>query len=353
MKLLIFSDPHCHAFKPYSELLPNGRNSRLQDALNVLDQIYKLCRSENIDGVLCAGDMFHIRSLLSVSTFNEVYKSITAISNVVKFFVLLVGNHDQSSKDGKIHSVETFDAAVDVISVATTRVYNNLEITAIPYSDDPQIIASAIEEASLAPLPEARSGRILLGHFGVSGAAVGSNFVLTAPSLVTLNDLHADRFEQVFLGHYHQPQQLLDNVQYIGATHQHNWGDMGQERGVLIWEPGQPAVRYPLQAPKFIQMFPQHLSTPGLIEGNFVQVYVKELFAEEAWTELRGRLLSEGARWVEQRAAEVEQPTITTTQFNPTMDFEEMVELYVKDCDPQDNHQALTELGCEILRSVR
>ena len=115
MKILIFSDLHAHSFKPYSKTLSNGRNSRLQDSLNVLEEIYQYCISYKIDGVLFGGDLFHIRTPITVSTFNPVHEGIAKIKTAVKFMGLLVGNHDQYNKAGNIHSIDTFNSMVTIL----------------------------------------------------------------------------------------------------------------------------------------------------------------------------------------------------------------------------------------------
>jgi DNA repair exonuclease SbcCD nuclease subunit len=216
MRFLIFSDPHCHAFRPESELLPSGLNSRLQDSLNVLEQIYVLCRKHEVDCVLCGGDLFHARAVISVSTFNLVYEAIAKIKTVVNDFILVVGNHDQANKIGTVHATQTFQAIVTVVDTpAWVSVDPDVNIFCVPFSENREDIVNAIAEG----VQEAPQGtKILLGHFGVSGAEPGSNFVLTSSDIPTLPELQYNKFTQVFLGHYHKPQELLSNVRYIGAT---------------------------------------------------------------------------------------------------------------------------------------
>ena len=118
MKVLLFSDLHAHSWRNCSTMLPTGRNSRLQDTINILREIRELADKEKVDGVLFAGDMFHIRPGLAsmhIPTFNAVYEEIALLKLNRTFVALLVGNHDQGDKAGREYSVFAFRSTVTVM----------------------------------------------------------------------------------------------------------------------------------------------------------------------------------------------------------------------------------------------
>ena len=45
-KIVVFTDLHAHTFGPYSTALEDGTNSRLQDALNVIDKVREIALEE-------------------------------------------------------------------------------------------------------------------------------------------------------------------------------------------------------------------------------------------------------------------------------------------------------------------
>jgi DNA repair exonuclease SbcCD nuclease subunit len=370
LRLLIFSDLHGHNFRPYSEVLSNGRNSRFQDILNVLENIYQVCKNQKVDGVLFGGDLFHARSVLNVSTFNDTYEAIAKIKTVVKFFVMVVGNHDQSNKLGTIHSTKTFNAIVDVIDrpmwIMESVGEENIYILGVPFSDNKEGIIQSIQEATNeknCPDLETNSS-VLLGHFGVSGAEPGANFVLRASDLPTIPDLEPDLFSQIFLGHYHMYQELIPNVRYVGAPLQHNWGDCGQQRSVTLWDTS-PSGEYtaPTQidmaAPEFVKVNYNEKTgslccDEGSIAGNFIRVIFDKRLPKEEWENLKEELLTNGqARWVEE-SLEVPKPELaeSASTYSPNVDIEDMIDCFVDEADTSDlSKETLKELGHKFLES--
>lgn len=363
MRLLVFSDLHAHAFRPCSEVLPSGRNSRLQDALNVLENIYQLCKDRDIDGVLCGGDLFHARSVLNVATFNDVYEAIAKIKTIVQFFVLVVGNHDQSNKLGTIHSTKTFGAVIDVVDEARwcTLLDSHfssdvVHVLCIPFTEDKERILKAIKSTR-----PPGSKHLMLGHFGVSGAEPGANFVLKSTDLVTLPDLMPDTFQDIFLGHYHMHQELLSNVRFIGAPMQHNWGDINQHRGVLIYDTeSRICEKVPIiVAPRFVRIVPSSIENPlvqnPLVQNNFVRVVLNEHISREEWDKLKTQVLTEyKARWVEEWLELPESASIVVQSFTPSMDIEDMIDPYVdSEADQNLDPDLLKELGHEFIRNCR
>jgi len=294
MKVLIYSDHHSHAWKPYSEEITTGVfagvNSRLAQGLLVLDHIRQL--ATKVDVVLFAGDMFHIRSSLNVITFNLTYDATAKIRMACKKLGLMPGNHDQVSRDGSNHALFSFGAFATVMDKPGWHHFeaqgSKLHVLAIPYTADSDAVRDIVERNA-----HTRFGggpRILLGHFGVDGGIVGSNFVLEDKNLIGVDDLKPDRFNQVFLGHYHKHQQLAPNVQYVGATMQHNWGDTGDTRGCLIWDTDVNVVKHvPLpHSPQFVK-----IANPQMISENVFHNYVE--VPSNYNQALYDQLLSEGA----------------------------------------------------------
>jgi DNA repair exonuclease SbcCD nuclease subunit len=367
MRLLIFADVHSHAFRPYSEILPNGRNSRLQDTLDILEQIYYICRNQEVDGVLCGGDLFHARSVLNVATFNDVYEAIAKIKTAVKFFVLLVGNHDQSNKLGTIHSTKTFGAVVDVIDQPKWYIgeaeEETVNIFAVPFMDSKEQIVEAINTGlNTYSGDRENSATLLLGHFGVSGAEPGANFVLKSGDLPTLPDLKPQFFDQVFLGHYHMPQEPLPNVRFVGAPMQHNWGDAKQVRGIWLYDT-TPGAGYAtpymqsLVAPNFVRAQATDLENNSQnFKGHFVRVVFNQHASRTDWGTIKEWLLTKAeARWAEEWLELPASQAAATGSYTPSMDLEDMIDPYVdSEADEHDlDLQLLKEMGHEFVRSCR
>jgi len=363
MRILLFSDLHGHNFRPYSDLLPGGRNSRLQDTLNILAEIEEVCRNQAVEGVLFGGDTFHARGTINVRAFNEVCQAMARINIHVSFFGVLVGNHDQSDRTGIIYSTETFKSFLTVMDEPRWYSFGDaLDVMAVPYHPDKATLLAHLQGIAHAELKAPVS--CLLGHFGISGGKVGSNFVLVSDFETSLSELPYEDFDQVFLGHYHLPQTLLPNVRFIGATHQHNWGDAEQERGCWLWdtEPDQefstPTFTPLTSAPRFVSLPYDNVINPKVdisVTNDFVRIVCPATLTADDWAEIASHVLSKGARRVE--------PWVEATQhagksnpnhakFNPGVDFEDMIERYVEVTEHELSSARLVEIGQSILKEV-
>jgi DNA repair exonuclease SbcCD nuclease subunit len=335
MRVLLFSDHHAHAFKPYSNVLSSGINSRLWDSVQVLNQIAKLVKKHKVDVVLFGGDLFHVRGTLNVQTFNLVFDAIAHMRMYAQVG-LLVGNHDQTNRTGDVHSVYSLGSVVRVMDKPTWNAFQvdavTLQVFSLPYHSDKDVLLQAVEQA-VQSHPKGFHPAILLGHFGVTGAKVGGNFVLVDNHNLEVADLRFSEFDQVFLGHYHEPQQLVVNVRYLGATHHHNWGDVGSERGCWLWDT-QENQKYseptliPLDAPRFVVV--EH-GVP-VERDDVVNNYVRVQFQGELDIAVRLRaeedLYGLGARVVEFVDLDPTKATVNVGSFHPGMDINEMISSY-------------------------
>jgi DNA repair exonuclease SbcCD nuclease subunit len=366
MRILLFSDLHGHAFKPYSVTLENGRNSRLQDAVNILDEIYDACANQNIDGVLFAGDLFHARGTLQIPTFNAIFEGIAKIKTRVNFFGMLVGNHDQATKLGDIHACYAFGSILTVMDKTQWYTFESIDgeqlhVYAIPHTTNKKQIENDLNTFGKSQPKHTTS--ICLAHLGISGAKVGSNFVLVTEDNPTTIPFTKAGFDQIFLGHYHQPQVLASNMQYIGATHQHNWGDIGQDRGFVLYDTEPEDIKFikTTSAPKFVKVegTPTGWTNSGKSgwgRGNFIRVRYFSPPDPNNWKQIKANLLErERARWVEQWIEPLTIQTLTSGKvFQPGMDFEDMIESFVGESDTDGlDKDLLIQLGKDTLRGVQ
>lgn len=367
MRVLLFSDHHAFNWKLYSTLLPSGMPSRLWDGIDVLSQISFVAKREKVDLILFAGDLFHVRGTIHVQTWNAVYDAIAKLRLSAQQVGLLVGNHDQSTRSGDVHSVYSLGSVATIMDkpgwytflIESTKIDKKphaLHVMAVPYAKERGAVVESINSLAGA-CPSSLEATALLGHFGVSGAKVGGNFVLVDREVPQLGDLHSGEVDQVFLGHYHEPQQLANNVRYLGATHHHNWGDVGSERGCWLWD---TAENQPFSVPKLVPLnYPQFKVleygtkfAAEKIKGNFIKVKcpsVPDQSDMEGYTRMG---VGMGARSVEFTWDEAAASSPSQVAFQPGMDLEAMVDAYVDEVERDQNldDEMLIEMGKELLR---
>ena len=273
-EFVVFSDHHAHTF-PFGakEELHESRffvNSRLRAAFSVIEEITTYVAKHHINKVFFCGDMFHVRESVPTIATNLMYTAIQRL-NEVAYVHMLPGNHDYADREGEVHSLHTFrDVAVvhdwhwlgnavhgrgGLVDhpPCNTKRGDQVRYSFLPYTEDRVKAAKAIADA--AELTEPYIPHILLGHLGIQGATVGSDYVLVSDNDIYVADIPWDSFAGCFFGHYHQHQQLFKNGWYVGASHQHNWGDANTKRGFLHVKVYMDHVTFDFietAAPKFI-----------------------------------------------------------------------------------------------------
>lgn len=280
-EMILFSDHHAHNHKYGARRreYDDGRkatihNSRLLDSVEVLHEIDEYARQHNISTLVFCGDLFHTRGSVPTDVMNLTHNAIQKMASDGQHLWMIPGNHDFADREGNIHSLEVFkkdyDSEFNIYvhdTPSSCLAGESLQFHFAPYSDDKQTLMEAIDWFDMDP----NRANILFAHLGVQGALVGSNYVLVNDSDVSLREVDLSRFDACFFGHFHKHQVLSRNAWYIGATHQHNWGDSGDWRGFLHVkvDDGKVSIKkIETSAPKFVNLVLED-------EGDYSNDYVR------------------------------------------------------------------------------
>jgi len=360
--ILLWSDLHAHAFQQYATLTSDGVNSRLADAVSVINQVHKIAEEHDVDLVLFGGDMFHIRKVLYTQIFNMVFEAMAkfAVSKIPT--VLIHGNHDQSDRAGTQHSLFTFNTFLYVISepgwhLVEGRHGSRYNILGIPYTENVTQLQYHVLRR-----PKNPGTRIQLSHLGVQGAIVGADFVYANPHDPRVADLAVDNFHACFLGHYHQHQMLAGNAWYIGAPMHHNWGDRfdSNPRGCLLYDTETGKIkRVPLAAPRFVvcegslgSIVPEH--EPNVCETDYIRWITDEVISDDERQDIQKNIRCRSLEIIPKNKESI--VTAPRLQVTPHMSTKDMVDAYVKsgltDADGLDP-QYLLQMGHELLEEAQ
>lgn len=237
MKILATADWHLHNFKEFSKILSVKwdkniqrycisedtdsieMNSRLFDIVNGLCDMRQYCENNNIYDVVVAGDIFHHRGTIDVTVFNAAYKVIKSFKDRGITLYLMAGNHDDvDSSLTPQTSIQSFKGLAKVIETPKkVTLRDNTTLCCVPFSKDKEYTIKSIES-----MLDSKNA-ILVAHIGMMGGKVAGNIKMTEG--YTLEEIHADKWNYVILGHYHQPQYLADNTIYCGSPIQTNFGE--------------------------------------------------------------------------------------------------------------------------------
>ena len=161
----MFSDLHVHTHKMYAREV-NGRNTRLDVALSILDQILEYANAHGINYVMFAGDLFDVNNRVPVNVINDTMQAFAKWSACGLQVLMVPGNHDHTVKDGSSHSLEVFrqlEGFVVMDSIGTID-WGGVRVHCVPYREHLEESMFAFEKAQ-------DKLNVVLGHGNMEGMA--------------------------------------------------------------------------------------------------------------------------------------------------------------------------------------
>jgi DNA repair exonuclease SbcCD nuclease subunit len=346
MILGIVADLHLHNFKEFGTITSTPWtklpiNSRLADQLSTLYETAKAMKAAGVTHMLVNGDVFHIRGIIPVEVYQHVYDLFYHIVHQLGIkTAILAGNHDQSDKSGLIHSVYGLKDLVTVVDrVDTLTIANKVKVWCVPYIADKEQLKNALDKGQ---------GDILFAHLGVDGAAVGPvEFRIKDP--IKVADLHPERYKIVLLGHYHKPQQLADNVHYIGSPSQVNRGEMGDTKRWLLYDTDKNTLRsFPTPACEFVTVTASEfiVAPDSHLQHNYYDVLMDTFASPE---EVKAKAFNKRVKLIYPRQEVTGQARV---HMDESMSDEDLLWKYIEHVTGEAQNSKLLSLGLQLLAKV-
>lgn len=371
-ELLVFSDHHAHPFSyGAKEVLHNGvlTNSRLLEACDVIDQMRKYADAKGIETVVFGGDLFHTRDAVSTDAYNLTLEKLSVFLHGRNAY-MLVGNHDCFDREGRVHSLEGFRHWSEYpLYIADWRMKtpffthmsprgDQYHLCFVPYTENRKLAVDTIQAFS--KLDQLHGPKLLFAHLGMQGAKVGSDYVLVSDGDLSVDDVPYNEFAGCLFGHYHQHQQLFKNGWYIGASHQHTWGDVNTKRGFLHVRVYTDHIDFDFiesEAPRFIAVRDVDLAETVIREKDFVKVFTERKLTDREITKVRDEAKAENCEVVyvppeiKLKAVELNEQHLTPSAMVET--WVKANEEWLKEHLPNVEHDDLVEYGKTILAKVQ
>ena len=337
MRIAVTSDHHFHAYQQFANRTPGGLNNRLVEMLAVEDLAHALRQRLDVDLHIRAGDLFDRKNTIDAVTFNEVWSRVSRRGGPPEW--LLKGNHDIAA-GGIRHTLEAF-ASLPTVKVFDTpqRVeIGNASVYLVPHMED-----VAEQRAALGTFPletDNERFKLLICHGQVAGAISGSEYVL--PGSLTLEDLHAEAYDLVLLGHCHEPHQLAPNVFYVGSQCQRSFADIGAARRMfLVDTDARRWDSHPLLGPRFQREIFSTLSTFERWQPSSNDYYKVVVRSPEITDSLiKDKLEGYCRGWTVQY--EIAEKTIAPRLGHGLISWDDILEVYVREIEtPLDKKQLL------------
>lgn len=292
MKVVSMSDVHLDTFKSFAT--PTDKvesNSRLENILWAVEQVFNYAKENNIKAVVSNGDLFNQRTKMSPATYSYCIKRILEMfhnTNKGTTLYMNIGNHEQSSRYVEPNSVtifEEFSTKDYPIKVAHKEVeLYNLEddtgLMLVPYTEDIAKSKQAIND-TLDQVTKDKLSTVVFAHLGIDGSTSG-RWSHKLGGAYNLSDLGWNRryIKAICCGHYHRKQTLKEKGKkkawYQGDLTELNFNDiqedgMGASRGFDVIDTATGDSSYkPLSdsLPKFdiIDLSDAKTSTEELLE---------------------------------------------------------------------------------------
>ncbi len=232
MRLVALADIHL-GYRAHQRVTPDGLNQREVDVASTFaratDQIIVLAP----DLVVIAGDLFHLprpSNHAILAAHAGLSRLVAACPDTIVVFA--AGNHDLSKTPGDASILELLvPLGVHVADRAAKRFYfpdRGLSVLAVPD-------APGIGRPSLTPDPRAATNVLVL-HGEVQGMLPAWMTAEPASLEISHEELGAERWEYVALGHYHLHTQIAPNCAYSGSldyTSSNPWKEIDTPKGVI------------------------------------------------------------------------------------------------------------------------
>jgi hypothetical protein len=229
MRLVHLADIHL-GFRQYQRQTPTGINQREADIATSLRRVIDTVIELRPDIVLIAGDVFHtvrptnpaiLHGFLQFSRLMQMLPDATV--------VMIAGNHDtpRTAETGCILGLfrGLGITVVDGVSKRISVPERDLMILAVP--------DMAQDKPALEPDPTAKYNVLLL-HGEIEGVLPKYGRELDRSTMeISKEELGAEKWDYVALGHYHVYRSVAPNAFYSGSvdyTSTNPWGELAEER---------------------------------------------------------------------------------------------------------------------------
>lgn len=220
------------------------------------------------------GDTTDDRKSLPVPTIGAIMSGLNAIRPDPKLSIKLIGNHEQAYRAGNFHPGLIYQAFHHVVPEEEVIFAGETAIVCVSYPNEEGRTSLWLYE-TLRRLKENYSYTkiLVLGHLGVEGSVSSGRSLPGAFAPYMFQ--HATL---ALLGHVHQPQQMADNLYYVGSPFQQDFGEANQAKRVCLLDLDTLEFEWlslPSPYPRYLRLSVDELECYGSLGEDRVQVVLR------------------------------------------------------------------------------
>lgn len=183
------------------------------------DEVLDVCNRLDIHQILIGGDLFQSRVSQTLQVLMAVHQAFEKAHTVNIKIMLGLGNHDKVDQESVLGYCHVFSKHPNVCVVDECEQFNYGDLIIYIMSYFP-------EEGSFIDRLQLITDRLTNKTFNILYCHEGINGGLSKPHNKELPAKLFQPFDKVLVGHYHDRCQVPGtNIEYIGASRQHNYGE--------------------------------------------------------------------------------------------------------------------------------
>jgi DNA repair protein SbcD/Mre11 len=232
VRLAHIADLHI-GFRAYQRLTSAGINQREADVAKTQTALIDRLIAIEPDVIVIAGDVFHQHrpsNYAILGAFHEFSRLVAALPKAI--VVCVAGNHDLSKGFDPSCILQLFSKlGVHVVDRASTRLrFADPDISILGVPDSPGVGRPVLR-------PDAAARRnVLVLHGEAAGVTQLGTYSRPGLTDISAEELGAQEWDYVALGHYHQSEHLAPNVAYSGSidfTSTDIWREIATPKGFI------------------------------------------------------------------------------------------------------------------------
>lgn len=180
--------------------------------LDYLDYLSEYAMSNGINKIAFLGDLLDKSSRIKNDVFVPLFKKIESMKEQGFEMWFIFGNHDITSTITNSSILEVFEKYGHLVNSIQTYELGNYTINMSPFTKDPSLVPTV-------------NADYLFTHLNITGFDLGGGRIAGEEQQAFPVSMFSN-YKMVFTGHYHK-RQRMENIQYIGAPYQLNFGDAG------------------------------------------------------------------------------------------------------------------------------
>ena len=193
------------------------------------NEALSVCKRKDIHTIVLGGDLFFSRSSQTLDVLLAVHDALLTARNMNIDVILANGNHDLVNQEAVRGYCHIYDQHDNVLVIDEYHTLSNPEwsfmLHIIPYFPEDGSFTGKLNEVIENELSTDKQNYLYI-HEGINNA-------LSRPAENELPVHIFGDFDRVFVGHYHNRCTVAPNIEYIGSSRQHNFGE-DEEKGYTV-----------------------------------------------------------------------------------------------------------------------